>query len=72
MAIEKSSLGKRNQKRVKEVLDNQEEYAKRIQRMLVNKTYVPSPYTLKTIEDGANKKIRTICKPRYFPDQIIH
>lgn len=22
--------------------------------------------------DGANKKERTICKPRYYPDQIIH
>lgn len=40
--------------------------------MLVNKTYRASPYIEKTIEDGATKKIRTIYKPRYYPDQIIH
>lgn len=68
----KSSLGKRKQKRVKEVLDNIGIYAKKIQYMLVNKRYTPSPYIEKIIEDGATKKIRTICKPRYYPDQIIH
>jgi len=70
--MEKSSLGKRNQNRVGEVLENKKEYALRIQKMLVNKTYIPSPYTIKIIEDGANKKRRTIYKPRYYPDQIIH
>ncbi len=54
------------------ILDNEHEYALKIQWMLKNKTYNPSPYTVKTIEDGANKKVRTICKPYYFPDQIIH
>ncbi len=40
--------------------------------MLLNKSYVPSPYTIKTIRDGATQKERTICKPRFYPDQIIH
>ena len=71
-AIMKSSLGKRNQNRVKAILKNIDAYAKKIQKMLINKEYVPSPYTIKIIEDGATKKIREICKPNYYPDQIIH
>ncbi len=72
MAIMQSSLGKRKQKRVKEILDNMDFYAKEIRTMLMNKTYIPSPYTVKTIQDGSSGKIRTICKPKYYPDQIIH
>lgn len=68
----KASLGKREQKRVKKVLDNLEYYANKIQKMLINKKYIPSPYAIKTIEDGANKKVRTIHKPNFYPDQIIH
>lgn len=71
-AIMKSSLGKRQQDRVKKVIDNIDEHAAKIQRMLITKSYKPSPYIIKTIQDGANQKTRTIHKPRYFPDQIIH
>ena len=72
MAIIKSSLGKRKQDRVEKILNSIDSYAKKIQHMLINKTYVPSPYIEKIIEDGATKKVRTIYKPRYYPDQIIH
>jgi len=68
----KASLGKRKQNRVKKILDNIDVYAEKIRRILLKKTYRPSPYIEKTIEDGATKKIRTICKPRFYPDQIIH
>lgn len=71
-AAMKSSLGKRNQRRVKQVLDNIDYYSKQIQNLLITKSYAPSPYVIKTIYDGANKKTRTIYKPRYYPDQIIH
>jgi RNA-directed DNA polymerase len=71
-AVMSASLGKRNQNRVKRVIDNIDIVAKRIQEMLVNKTYEPSPYIVKTIYDGANKKERNIYKPRFYPDQIIH
>lgn len=47
-------------------------YAKEIQNILTNKLYIPSPYTIKTIQDGSSGKIRTIYKPKYYPDQIIH
>lgn len=40
--------------------------------MLLECRYEPSPYVVKVIMDGANKKERTICKPNYYPDQIIH
>lgn len=33
---------------------------------------MPSKPQIKTIEDGANKKTRTIHKPNFYPDQIIH
>jgi hypothetical protein len=71
-AIMRSSLGKRDKTFVKFVIDNIDDYAGRIQKMLVEKNYTPSPYEIKIIRDGATQKERTIYKPRYFPDQIIH
>lgn len=68
----KASLGKRDQKRVRRVLDNLNEAAAEIQRMVSTKTYEPSPYAIKTVRDGARQKERTIYKPRFYPDQIIH
>lgn len=72
LAIRKASLGKRQQSRVAHVLHNIDRLAPKIQAMLLDKTYIPSPYIIRTIEDGANKKTRTIHKPRFYPDQIIH
>lgn len=72
MAIINSSKGKRNQNRVKRILSDSDHYAKQIRKMLITKTYTHAPYIEKTIQDGANKKTRIICKPQYFPDQIIH
>ena len=71
-AIIKSSLGKRDQSRVKRIIHNTDFYAKKIQMLLINKTYIPAPYTIKTVQDGSSGKIRTIYKPRYYPDQVIH
>lgn len=72
IAIWKSSVGKRDQYRVKRVLDDIDWYALRIQSMLLNKTYQPSDPIIKNIFDGSNNKNRVIEKPRYYPDQIIH
>jgi len=71
-AIMKASLGKRNKYFVKNITSHLDYYAIQIQKLLVSKSYKPSPYTIKTIQDGANKKERTIYKPRFYPDQIIH
>ena len=71
-AIMKASLGKRDKLYVKVVLDDIENYIKKIQLMLKTKTYSPSPYTIKNIIDGSSGKERTIYMPRFYPDQIIH
>lgn len=67
-----SSKGKRDQRRVKEIIDNADKYAEKIRNMLLTYRYRPSPYIKKTIKDGASKKERIIFKPNYYPDQIIH
>jgi len=71
-AIARSSLGKRDRPFVLEVLDNIDYYSKEIQKILLEKTYVPSLYDIKTIRDGSSQKEREIYKPKYYPDQIIH
>ena len=71
-AIDKASRRKRNRKSVKRVLLNKEEYAEIIRQILIDGSYIPSPYEVKTIYDGTRHKERTIYKPRFYPDQIIH
>jgi len=71
-AILKASLGKRNRKNVKIVVTNLNHYANKIQVLLINQKYTPSPYSVKKIYDGTSKKERVIYKPRFYPDQIIH
>lgn len=65
---------KDKQKRISviKVLNDLDNHALIIQDMLVNKSYVPSPYIEKKIFDGARKKERVIKKPKFFPDQCIH
>lgn len=71
-AILNASRGKRHQPRVSRIVSNKEEAARRIQRMLLDRSYAPSPYTIKVIRDGPSGKVRIIHKPRFWPDQIIH
>lgn len=47
-------------------------YAYQIRKLLINKRYVPTKPHIKVIQDGANKKTRTIFKPNFYPDQIVH
>jgi RNA-directed DNA polymerase len=72
LAIRKASLGKRDKSYVKRILNNEDKVIDKIQEMLKNKTYQPSPYTIKNIKDGASGKEREIFMPRFYPDQIIH
>lgn len=71
-AIHKASKRKKKRKSVQKILLNDEEYAEKICEMLENKTYKPSPYIVSKIYDGARHKERTIYKPKFYPDQIIH
>jgi RNA-directed DNA polymerase len=72
LAIEKASKGKKDKREVKYVLDNLLECAENVKSILENKSYIPSKYNIMLIKDGANKKERTIYKPKFYPDQIIH
>lgn len=71
-AMRKSSLGKRERKSVKKILDDEDKYAIRIRKMLMDKTYKHSNYDISVMKDGATQKERTIYKPKYYPDQIVH
>ena len=71
-AIMKASKGKTKRKNVEKILDSPTYYAMKIQKMLKEKTYIPSPYIEMTIHDGVRKKERIIYKPQFYPDQCIH
>lgn len=71
-AIYHASKGKSTRKNVEKILDSPTYYAMQVQKSLTDKTYRPSPYIEMKIRDGANKKERTIFKPRFYPDQIVH
>jgi len=72
LAMRKASLGKRHHSRVARVLADQDRYAKVIQCLLLEQTFVPGTPKIKTIFDGASGKTRQICRPAFFPDQIVH
>lgn len=71
-AARKASLGKRHQKGVQRILMNLDHYASRVQEMLIDGSFSPSPYAVKRIIDGTARKEREISKPRFYPDQIVH
>lgn len=71
-AIMHASRGKTKRQKVAKILDSPTFYALQIQKMLKDKTYVPSPYFEMKIRDGAKKKERIIYKPQFYPDQVIH
>lgn len=71
-AILKASLGKRHRPKVRRVLEHLDEAALQVQHLLTTQTFVPAPPHERVIYDGASGKHRTISKPRFFPDQIVH
>lgn len=40
--------------------------------MIANESFTPSPYRRFQIKDGATQKVREICCPKFYPDQIVH
>lgn len=71
-AIEKSSLGKRERREVKKVLEYKDEYIKRLQYLLINKKLKIRKHEAVKINDGITAKIRLIIKPDYVYEQILH
>lgn len=72
LALKNASKGKTQKRSVKKILDNEDYYCRKIQKMLKEKTFKPSKYYKSTIVDGLNKKQRVIHKPKFYPDQIVH
>lgn len=71
-AIVRASQKKKNRRLVQKVLCNRKDYALKIQAMLLDKSFEPTPYIPINVRDCASGKVRLIHKPAFYPDQIIH
>lgn len=71
-AILRASKGKRKRIVVMRILLDIDHYVDEIYNMMWSYSFTPSPYTKKTIKDGASGKIRELSKPLFYPDHIIH
>jgi cellulose synthase/poly-beta-1,6-N-acetylglucosamine synthase-like glycosyltransferase len=69
LAHKNARRGKIYYKDVKMVDGNEEFYLKKIQEMLINKTYKTSEYEVFKVWDKT--KERTIYKLPYYPDRIV-
>lgn len=69
LAIRLAAKNKTKQKKVRKILHHINRYAKRIQEMLMNDLYIPSPYKMKKIYEP---KERVIYILPFYPDRIIH
>lgn len=72
LAIHKAAQGKTQKYYIRKVLSKIDEYALRIQDMLVNETVSLSPNRQIEIYDRSCSKTRMITVPKFFPDQILH
>lgn len=72
IAILKASKGKRKRKDVQRVLSNIPYYVDEIHEMLTTESFTPSEYRKAEVYDGIRKKLRSISKPNFYPDQIVH
>lgn len=71
-AICEASRGKRHRTSVKRVLADKPKYIAKLQETLANDAVELSPYRVFNRYDHRAGKTRTIRRPRFFPDQIIH
>lgn len=68
----KPSRGKRNRADVKKVLDNLEEEIENVQEMLQRGTFIPSKHPMVRINEKNYLKERTIVKPNFKYEQVVH
>ena len=71
-AIYAPSLGKRSRGDVVKVLTATEEYIKKIQHLVLSGEYKPRRHQACVINEKGPHKQRTIIKPDYYPEQIVH
>ena len=69
-AINKAAKGKRKRYYVRNILTHIDTYAIRLQKMILEETYVPTPYKYKTVIELG--KERNLAKPKFWPDQCVH
>lgn len=67
-----ASKGKRKKRPVRRVLKNKEWYASKVLKVLADEDYHFRKYHTVEINEGTQKKERTIVTPLFYPDQIIH
>lgn len=72
LAIYNASKRKRNRPDVKRVLNDVDKHVDKIHKYLTDDNFELSPFLIQTIVDNSSGKIRTIQKPKFFPDQCIH
>lgn len=71
-AIYAPSLGKRSRSDVVKVLTATEEYIEKIQHLVISGEYKPRRHQACVINEKGPHKQRTIIKPDYYPEQIVH
>ncbi len=71
-AILHASRRKRHRRQVRRILDNLDEYAKKLSRFLASPTAIYRDGHRSVINEGTHRKRREICKPVFFPDHCAH
>ena len=70
-AIETAAKHKHRRRDVNRVLKDKHKYANRVQKMLTDHSFEPSPYIGHRTRDGSKNKEREIAKPKFCYDQIM-
>lgn len=71
-AILHASRRKRHRRQVRRILDNLDEYAKKLSRFLASPTAIYRDGYRAIINEGTHLKRREICKPAFFPGHCAH
>lgn len=71
-AIRNAAKGKTKHRHVRAILADLDGSTDFIYELLTKGTFRPTPYILDTVKEGTRKKTRSISKPAFWPDQVIH
>lgn len=71
-AIYAPSLGKRSRSDVVRILEHTEKYIEEVQETVRSGTYKPRKHESCVINEKGPHKQRTIIKPDYYPEQVVH
>lgn len=71
-AMNYAAKGKRTRSGVRRIFQHEIYFLNQLQEIFKKEEFIPSEYEIKIIYDGNSKKERTIKKPKFYPDQIVH